>query len=161
VEPESSDRKPIDVDALPSSATAPDFKVKKSCSPSIISISSDSESGMSLAPSNVDEIESDFEPPLPSELLANSTINQSRLLIDLLDNLDDYFSGHNFAAFSETFDNLGVMRVHDLAEHNLTWLLELTDMKEPSAMILMGAALSEGLSGPFSQNFTGKGKSKM
>ncbi|KAF8686066.1 hypothetical protein RHS04_00389 [Rhizoctonia solani] len=175
-EPGSSAKLPINVDLK---TPPPDttkllnlvkFKsIKKSVSqsPSIIIISSDSDSTAMDSNNNMSDIEtvdSDAELPQPEDLLHNLASTSSlhgRLLLALLDELDEHFPGHNFITYAELFDRLEVRYVCDLAEHDLTWLLTLTSMEEPSAMILMGAALSEQMMYPLGLGSSkGKGKSK-
>ncbi|GAB1516978.1 hypothetical protein RhiTH_000021 [Rhizoctonia solani] len=175
-EPGSSAKLPINVDLKtpPPNTTKllnlVKFKsIKKSVSqsPSIIIISSNSDSTAMDSNNNMSDVEtvdSDAELPQSEDLLHNLASTSSlhgQLLLALLDELDEHFPGHNFITYAELFDRLEVRYVCDLAEHDLTWLLTLTSMEEPSAMILMGAALSKQMMYPLGLGSSkGKGKSK-
>ncbi|CEL61342.1 hypothetical protein RSOLAG1IB_09955 [Rhizoctonia solani AG-1 IB] len=172
IEPGSSAKLPIDVDfdtPPPEAAKAlVKLKFKKSISPSVIVISSDSDSAAGDCDADMSDavtVDSDIEFPQPAELiqsLAGPSGLHDQPLLALLDELDEHFLGHNFITYAKLFNSLELVLVRDLAERSLTWLLTLTEMEEPSAMILMGAALSKNmLYMPKPGKSKGKEKSKL
>ncbi|KAG9095847.1 hypothetical protein FRC06_009357 [Ceratobasidium sp. 370] len=129
-------------------------------SDSIINISSDSEFDLNDSSSDVDELESDFAPPQPSELLDYlSDSPEKQPLVHLLCHLDSFFPVHEFLTYHPTFEEASVQFAHQLTRHSLEWLTMHTGVAKSSAMMLLGAAAS-GTQGdtPGWADLKGKGK---
>lgn len=134
---------PIDLDdLLPDLFIPPKLESKPSRSPSIIFITSDSDNNLDCG-----DVDMDFDPPDISKLARcpMPALDQGRPLMLLLCELDNAFPGrHDFLSYTDSFMHAGVMHVGNLnnCDHNVLWLMDVFDMPEPSALVLMGSALA-------------------
>lgn len=128
----------------------------KQPSPSVIDISSDSDSAFSI---KFDELKSESLLLRASELM-DYFPDRTQTLVQLLYHLDEIFPVHEFLAYQPFFEEADINYRHQLSQYCVDWLVEHIGMPESSAMILFGLAMSgfAGHTAPDQVDSKGKGK---